>query len=119
MSDDITSWMNGYLKAWQSSKPDDIRAIFTEDAEYRTQPYGEPWRGHDEIVDGWVEAGDAPESYRFEWHLLAEGDGLSFVQGETSYVGSSDYSNLWVIRLAPDGRASEFTEWWAEHPPGT
>lgn len=24
------------------------------------------------------------------------------------------YSNLWVIVLEPDGRSSEFTEWWME-----
>ena len=58
MTDTITSWMNGYLRAWDSNDPDDIRAE------------------------------------------------------------SSDYSNLWVIRLEEDGRASEFTEWWMEKPPG-
>lgn len=117
MTDTITSWMNGYLKAWDSNDPADIRAIFTEDAIYRTQPFGEPWRGHAQIVDGWIEAGDTAGNHRFEWHVLAEADGLAFVQGETIYPESSDYSNLWVIRLEEDGRASEFTEWWMERPP--
>ena len=26
------------------------------------------------------------------------------------------FSNIWVIRLAPDGRASSFAEWWVQHP---
>jgi ketosteroid isomerase-like protein len=117
MTDAITGWMNGYLKAWESNDPEDIRAIFTEDATYRTQPYGAPWRGHQEIIDGWTEAGDTPGNHRFEWHVLAIAGDLAFVQGETIYPDSSDYSNLWVIRLAADGRASDFTEWWVEHPP--
>jgi hypothetical protein len=28
----------------------------------------------------------------------------------------SVYSNLWVVRLDPDGRCREFTEWWMLHP---
>jgi hypothetical protein len=37
------------------------------------------------------------------------------VQGFTHYLGyRPSYDNLWVIRLEPDGRASEFTEWFME-----
>jgi hypothetical protein len=28
----------------------------------------------------------------------------------------STYSNLWVIRLDAEGRCTEFTEWWMQHP---
>jgi hypothetical protein len=38
------------------------------------------------------------------------------VQGTTRYLSSPrTYSNLWVVRLADDGRAREFTEWWMKH----
>ena len=33
-------------------------------------------------------------------------------QGRTDYPAEKLYDNLWVIRLAPDGRASRFTEWY-------
>jgi hypothetical protein len=36
------------------------------------------------------------------------------VEGVTDYHDGPTYSNLWVIRLAADGRAEEFTEWWME-----
>jgi hypothetical protein len=26
----------------------------------------------------------------------------------------TEFKNLWLVRLTPDGRASEFAEWWAE-----
>jgi hypothetical protein len=33
--------------------------------------------------------------------------------GHTEYQGDEpDYRNLWTIRLTPDGRCREFTEWW-------
>jgi hypothetical protein len=45
---------------------------------------------------------------------VALADDLAFVRGWTDYPKDepSAYSNLWVIRLDPDGRCSEFTEWW-------
>jgi hypothetical protein len=43
---------------------------------------------------------------------------VAVVQGETAYHDEPPrtYSNLWVIRLAGDGRCSQFTEWWMEQP---
>ena len=115
MTAGIEAWVNAYRKAWESNDPDDIRALFTEDAEYRTEPWGEPWRGHDEIIAGWLEAADEPGETTFEWSTLAETDEMSFVQGTTVYSGGgATYSNLWVIRLADDGRARAFTEWWMD-----
>jgi hypothetical protein len=46
--------------------------------------------------------------------VLAVAGDLGFVRGWTTYTEESDYSNLWVIRLAADGRCSEFVEWWME-----
>ena len=28
----------------------------------------------------------------------------------------SVYSNLWILRLDPDEKCREFTEWWMPHP---
>jgi ketosteroid isomerase-like protein len=118
MSDGIETWMNGYLRAWDSNDPDEIRAIFTEDATYRTRPHAEPWTGHQEIVAGWLDVGDSQGDHSFEWHSLARDGALHFVRGETVYASGDAYSNLWVVRLAADGRATDFTEWWMECPPG-
>ena len=38
------------------------------------------------------------------------------VQGRTTYTDGDVYLNLWVIRLADDGRAASFTEWYMEPP---
>ncbi|MGW9413846.1 nuclear transport factor 2 family protein [Arthrobacter cupressi] len=111
---DVNAWMDKYIAAWTSNDPDDIRALFTEDAVYATRPDSDsPWRGHNEIVDGWTDAGDMPHAWAFEWTLLGQDGNLAFVQGLTTYFnGQPTYDNLWVIRFAPDGRASEFTEWY-------
>jgi ketosteroid isomerase-like protein len=114
MTNDVNSWMDKYERAWTSNEPDDIRALFTEDAVYNDRPNtGKPWNGHQEIVDGWNDAGDQPHDWTFEWTLQGQDGDTAFVPGVTTYLnGDPTYDNLWVIRFAEDGRAREFTEWY-------
>lgn len=114
MSDATTNWVERYRKAWETNDPDGIRRLFTEDAEYHTDPWATPWRGHDEIVAQWLENQDDPGSTTFEWSPVVITDDVSVVQGVTKYAGAATYSNLWVIRLSQDGRANSFTEWWMD-----
>lgn len=113
MSETVERWIAGYRRAWESNDPEEIGALFTEDAAYYTAPFREPARGRDQIVARWIELADAPGSTTFTWSLLAEHDALAFVQGETDY-GTTKYSNLWVIRFAQSGEVTEFTEWWMD-----
>jgi hypothetical protein len=66
-------------------------------------------------VAEWLGRKDEPEDHTFRWEILALDGDLGFVRGWTTYTKETppkEYGNLWVVRLADDGRASEFTEWW-------
>lgn len=115
--DTVTRWVEGYRRAWESNEPDEIRALFTEDAQYFTEPYAQPWSGGDEIVDGWLEARDEPGETTFTWQLVAVDGDTGVVRAVTPYRDRATYHNLWLIRFADDGRASEFTEWWMAESP--
>jgi ketosteroid isomerase-like protein len=54
----VRAWIDGYVRAWNSNDPADIRALFTQDAAYYTEPYGPPWEGRDEIVRQWLDRKD-------------------------------------------------------------
>jgi hypothetical protein len=116
MRDAVERWMQHYLTAWTTNDPEDIRALFTEDAIYATSPQeAEPWRGRDDIVEHWIAGRDEPDDWTFEWKLLGVDGGRAFVQGLTTYRGNSrSYDNLWIIQLTADGRASSFTEWYMQ-----
>ena len=112
----LEDWVAGYLRAWSSNDPEQIGALFTDDAVYYTAPFDAPWRGRAGIVDGWLGRKDEPGQWSFEWHALVDTPELGILTGTTTYREPPRvYSNLWVIRLAPDGRCREFTEWWMEH----
>jgi uncharacterized protein (TIGR02246 family) len=112
----VNAWMDGYRRAWESNTPDDIGTLFADDAEYRTSPGAEAWKGRDQIIEKWIENKDDPGTTAFFWSPVAiEGD-TAVIEAETRYDGDTDYFNLWVIRLDDSGKAMEFTEWWMEKP---
>lgn len=118
---DLEAWLAAYRRAWTSDDPADITALFTEDATYSPWPFSKSWEGRDRIVEKWIGRGDAKRQWEFEHDVLAvEGD-TGVVRGLTHYPAQGDeteetYSNIWLIRLDPDGRAREFAEWWIEKP---
>ena len=112
----VQAWIDGYVRAWSSNDPADIRALFTQDAAYACEPYSRPWRGQDEIVRQWQDHKDEPGQVQFRWHPLAVTSEVAVIQGEIAYPSEGHTSsNLLVIRLDAEGRCAEFTEWWMRH----
>lgn len=114
-------WLRRYRVAWESNDEDDIRGLFTDDAVYNYHPHEpEPVVGIEAIVASWLENRDEPGDTEFEGGVLAVDGDLAILQCVTTYVTEAPpktYDNLWVVRLAGDGRASEFTEWYILRQP--
>jgi hypothetical protein len=113
--DRLTRWISAYVRAWNSNEPKEIGSLFAEGAIYRTAPFDPPWHGRDRIIENWLERRDDPGETSFRWQPVAITDEVAVVSGTTTYP-EQVFSNLWVIRLDPDGRCREFTEWWMQHP---
>ncbi|HEX6140197.1 MAG TPA: nuclear transport factor 2 family protein [Candidatus Limnocylindria bacterium] len=123
----VERWIEAYRKAWQTDDPQDVAALFTEDATYSPYPWPrdrEPWTGRDAIVRKWIERGDSKIGWRFEHTVLAvEGD-TAVIEGWTSYdrgegePWDEQYANVWLVRFGADGRARQFVEWWVQKPEG-
>jgi hypothetical protein len=108
-----SDWLAGYEKAWRSKDPEDVRAIFTDDAEYWYRPDDpEPVLGIDAIIQAWGE--DEPAEPVYELRVLIENDELGIITGWVDYPGHEKYSNLWEVHFAPDGRARRFVEWFMQ-----
>lgn len=121
--DDLENWLTRYRQAWSTDAPADIEALFTADASYSPWPYAKPWEGRDAIVEKWIGRGDSRRPWTFEHRIQAVDGDLGVVEGVTGYPAhgdeqESEFKNLWLIRLTPEGRASEFAEWWVQRDDG-
>ena len=106
-----SDWLAGYEKAWRTKDPADVRAVFSDDAQYWFRPDDpDPVRGIDAIVAMWQEE-DEPTEPEYALEVLIENDALGIVSGHVDYPGHQRYANLWEVHFAPDGRARRFVEW--------
>jgi hypothetical protein len=100
---------------------DEIRELFSEDAEYRYQPWGEPIVGRDSIVGDWLEGRDAAGTYSARYSPYAVDGDQAVAVGESRYTNPDGslraiYHNVFLLGFDDDGLCRSFTELFMELP---
>lgn len=110
----VSEWIDRYIDAWRTYDPDAIAGLFTTDATYAYNPWGDALVGNAAIVESWLNDRDEPGSWSAEYRpVLVSGD-TAIVVGETSYVGAATYSNLFQLEFDANGKCRSFTEWYMD-----
>jgi uncharacterized protein (TIGR02246 family) len=120
----LTDWLDRYEQAWRTNDPDQIRALFTDDATYRWHPWEEPADGADgvdEIVEAWLEQLDDPDDWTLECEPVAVDGDVAVARCITRYRATARgparvFHNLWVLTLEEDGRCSDYLEYYMKEP---
>lgn len=112
--DGFRAWIDGYEHAWRTAGTAGLRELFTDDAVYRHSPYAGAASGLSAIAASWEAEREGPdEVFTLDSEVVA-------IEGDTAVARtlvrygdpvSQEYTNLWVVRFAADGRAREFEEW--------
>jgi len=121
----VQAWLDAYARAWDTYDADDIRPLFSEDAEYRWHPADEPEKGLETIVFAWQNPGgnasdrDAPGTYKAEMRPYAVDGNKAVAVGTCTYWADTSrakveriYYNNWLLEFGDDGRCRSFTEYW-------
>ena len=128
----LQDWLDRYVEAWKSYDPDQVAALFAEDATYRYHPYDEGdavLNGRAAIVADWVEpegnasTRDEPGTYDAHYEPFAvDGDRAVAVGWSRYWTDASQssldriYHNVFLLRFDEDGRCSDFTELFMKGP---
>ena len=117
----VSRWLAGYEAAWRAPGTEGLAGLFTGDATYLQSPYEQPVAGRDAIKRMWEEEREGPdEVFTLATDILAVDGPTAVVRAEVCYGDPprQEYRDLWVIRLAEDGRCTWFEEWpyWPERP---
>jgi hypothetical protein len=117
--DDAARWLDRYVEAWRTYDPDTIGSLFADDAEYRYHPWDDPVQGRDAIVADWLADKDEPGTWEASYRPWAA-EGSRFVGIGTSRYpqegGTRVYHNVFLVELDDAGRATSFTEVFAQEP---
>lgn len=111
---DVDAWVAAYERAWRAAGTEPLRELFADNATYRMSPYAEPASGLAEIAHLWERERRGPdESFELRHEVVAvEGD-TAAIRVEVRYgePRPAEYRDLWIVKLAADGRCREFEEW--------
>jgi ketosteroid isomerase-like protein len=117
----VSRWLAGYEAAWRAPDTAGLADLFTGGATYLKSPYERPITGLDAIKRMWEEEREGPaEVFALVTDILAVEGPTAVVRAEVRYghPPGREYRDLWVIRLAGDGRCAWFEEWpfWPGRP---
>lgn len=101
MSQTVGEWLDAYRVAWETRDPEAAAVLFTEDATYLEEPYGEPFRGRDGVRDYWT-------------RVTATQEDIEFRTGEAIVAGSRAAVEWWVTLRNGGADVTLAGEFWLE-----
>lgn len=110
----VEQWVEGYERLWRTPGTDGLAELFQPDATYLPSPWARPLTGLKEIARFWdEERRGADEDFTMSSEVVAAGAETAVVRVSVEYGdrGAGRWRDLWVIRLAQDGRCHSFEEW--------
>jgi hypothetical protein len=116
----VQKWLDDYVSAWKTYDKVAIEALFSENAEYRHNPYDEPLRGREAIVADWLDNPDKPNTYSAEYQPLAVNGNTAVAHGESIYYKTDrktierKFDNIFVLKFDGEGRCEDFCEWYMQ-----
>ncbi|HJP87963.1 MAG TPA: nuclear transport factor 2 family protein [Candidatus Limnocylindrales bacterium] len=123
----VQRWLDAYAHAWETYDEADVRALFSEDAEYRWHPYDDPEEGIEAIVTGWLNPGgnassrDEPGTYKAELTPYAVDGNKAVAIGTCTYWTDTSrskvarvYYNNWLLEFDDAGKCRNFVEYYMQ-----
>jgi ketosteroid isomerase-like protein len=111
----VRQWIDDYADAWRSGDADELSALFSEDAVYRTSPFRPPTVGAAAIRDYWNGATSTQEdlSLRFG-EPVVQNNKVAVEWWATMRDEGRDVTlpGCLLLRFGTDGRCEELREYW-------
>ena len=118
---DVQVWLDRYIAAWSSYDPEAIGALFSDEAEYRYQPWADPVVGREAIVADWLSNKDEPGTWMAHYDVWAFDGERADAVGQSRYTEPDGtlkklYYNHFLMRFDAHGKCVEFIEYFMELP---
>lgn len=114
----LRDWLDAYGRAWISNDPDQVAALFAEDARYWTGPFGEPWEGRARIVAEWTSDPAGQRDVTWEAEPLAALGNTGIAHWRVGYTPAAgpgtrvELDGILLLRFDGEDRCLEHREWY-------
>jgi limonene-1,2-epoxide hydrolase len=114
---DAEDLLEAYKRAWERRDPDLAVELFSEDAEYREDPFEEPMRGSNAIRAYWNEAAAAQDHVEFDAERIWIVERTVLASWHAAYTRRSDAQRVrlrgfMTLEVDDAGKVWRFREWW-------
>lgn len=110
----VEQWVERYERLWRTPGTEGLAQLFQPDVTYLPSPWARPVAGLDQLAQFWdAERDGADEDFSIASDVVAVDGDTAVVRVSVDYrpPDGGRWRDLWVIRLAPDGRCHSFEEW--------
>ena len=110
----VQKWVADYERLWRTPGTELLAELFGADASYLPSPWAPSIQGLDAIARFWqAERDGSDEEFTMSSDVLTVHGRTAVVRVLVRYgaLGNRPWRDLWVLRLAEDGRCSSFEEW--------
>ena len=113
----VQEWLDGYAKAWEERDAEAAAELFTEDAEYRDNPFAGPHTGRDGVRGYWsgVTAAQADVQCRFGNAIVAADERHAAAEFWVNMLAGGaevTLTGILYLRFSGDGLCEELRETW-------
>jgi uncharacterized protein (TIGR02246 family) len=103
-------------RAWETRDAALVLELFTKDATYHENPFGEPLRGYDAIRRYWEEATGHHRDIEFRWQLVGSPGSLHVVEWQAQFTRADsgkrmELRGVMLLELRGE-RIFRFREYW-------
>jgi hypothetical protein len=113
-------WIERYRRAWETADADEVVALFTPDASYRSSVFREPYLGSDAIRQYWQRGAGAQRDVAVRMGRPVITEARVAVEWWTTMTdpdeGEITLPGCLLLRFAPDGRCQDLWEYWHVQP---
>ncbi len=112
---DVTTWIEGYRRAWEEGDDELVLSLFTEDATYRSLVFEEPHVGHEGIGAYWREVTSHQSDVTVRMgRPFVDGDRVAVEWWTQMDVDGDDLTlpGCLLLRFGDDGRCTSLREYW-------
>ena len=113
-------WIERYRRAWETADADEVVALFTPDASYRSSVFREPYLGSDAIRQYWQRGAGAQRDVAVRMGRPVITEARVAVEWWTTMTdpdeGEIPLPGCLLLRFAPDGRCQDLWEYWQVRP---
>jgi len=113
----VAAWLDEYGRAWKTRAPDRAAALFSEDALYHQDPFGQPAQGREEIRAYWAKATGRQADVTFSYNLVCVSGAMAAARWAAGFTRTPTgitvrLDGVLILEFDAHGLCRELREWW-------